>query len=154
MLKKLFKGVPDAEQLLFKLFIKYYSQADYGDDLKAITKPQQMLCFAYEFVKEVNNGGFHQYFFNSAGNNAHQAVEAIQSIGASESASLLQLAISVWPAQQVPQDWETRRDVLAEIEEAANMPWDNCTKRFYNGNESITALLIAYIDSHPTEFRE
>jgi len=62
--------------------------------------------------------------------------------------------MGIWPDQQVPQDWETRRDVLGEIEQKAKTTWDDCTKRFYEVEESITTLLISYIDSLPTEFEE
>jgi hypothetical protein len=154
MLEQWLKGILEKEQLLNKLYIKYYSQADYGGNLSAITESQQKFCFAYEFVKEVNTGGFDQYFFNAAGDHAHQTVEALQSIGATQSAALLQLAISVWPGQQVPQDWQTRRDVQEEIQEEAEATWEDCTRRFYKGREGIISLLIAYMNLHPAVLKE
>lgn len=38
------------------------------------------------------------------------------------------------------------------LEEEAKKVWDNCTRRFYKGGESIPELLFAYIDSKPEEF--
>jgi hypothetical protein len=146
--------VPTAEQRLYQLFIKYHSQFDYGDELGAITKPQQTLCLAYEFIRKVNNGGFNQYFSNASGNHAHQSLGALWTIGAINCASLLQRAISVWPDELVPKDWETRRNVLEDILEKVDATWVECDSSVYNGRESITQLLLFYIDLQPEEFDE
>jgi hypothetical protein len=143
---------PNAWELLHKLFVKYLVIAEYGDALEKLSKPQATLYLTYEFDKEVKNGSFDQYFFNSSGNNSHEAVGALQTIGAIKTSNLLQECINVWPNQKVPKDWEKRRNAREELEDEAKTVWDNCTTIFYKGGESIPELLFAYIDSKPEEF--
>ncbi len=152
MSRTLLTGNSKAWDLLFELFADYYSLAEYGDELEKLTNPQRVLCLAYLFDKEVGNGSFDQFFFNSAGNEAHETVEALQTIGAAKTAALLQTAIAVWPDQTVPKDWETRRNVIEVIEAEVEDTWNNCTRKFYRGKESISELLCKYVDANPADF--
>ncbi len=147
-----FVNNPNAYELLHKLFVKYLVISQYGDELDKLSSSQATLYLTYEFDKEVNNGSFDQYFFNSSGNNAHEAITALQTIGAAQTAVLLQECINVWPEGIVPKDWENRRDAMEMLDEKAKAVWDDCTRRFYQGEESISELLFAHIDSKPEEF--
>lgn len=64
---------------------------------------------------EVNNGGFHQYFFNSAADLVTDAVEAAEAVGAGEFASLIGRGLSVL---NVPDsaDRAVRQRALGHIE--------------------------------------
>lgn len=152
MSTSLLKGNSNAWKLLYELFIKYYTLANYGDEPENISKPQQVLCLAYVFDKEVNNGGLDQFFFNSSGNNTHESVGALMAVGAVHAAGILQEAINTWPNESVPKDWEARRNKMEAREEKAQIVWDNCTTQFYKSSESITELLYSYIDSNSEEF--
>lgn len=153
MARTILTGNPAAWDLLFEFFAKYYSMAEYGDKLEKLTYPQRVFCLAYLFDKEASNGSFHQYFFNSAGNEAHETVAALLTIDAVKTAVLLQKAIAVWPNQKVPKDWETRRDVIEVIEADVEDTWNKCTRSFYRGKESISELLCTYVDSKPEDFK-
>ncbi|HZA79788.1 MAG TPA: DUF4375 domain-containing protein [Acidimicrobiales bacterium] len=64
-------------------------------DPSRLTTPERMLV-AFGGVREaVNNGGFDQYFFNSAGDLAMEAVEASVRAGELELADLLRRALAV-----------------------------------------------------------
>jgi hypothetical protein len=139
-------------ELLHELYVKYLVFAEYGDEFQKLTKSQMALCLTYEFDKEVKNGGIDQYFFNSSGNYTHETVKALQTIGAAQTSALLQECINVWPDKIVPKDWENRRDSIQNIDDEAKTVWEDCTGRFYKGDEIIPELLFAYIDSKPEEF--
>lgn len=61
---------------------------------------------------EVNNGGFDQYYFNSAGELAIQTVSSLEAIGAPNTASLLAAANSEFPSATPPADRRLRQEML------------------------------------------
>jgi len=67
---------------------------------------------------EVYNGGFEQYFFNSAGSTYLDAVDGLEAMGAEASLRLLQEAKQVvFGIGDVPKDTEARREHLATFED-------------------------------------
>jgi hypothetical protein len=66
----------------------------------------------------LNNGGFDQYFFNSAGDLVLDAIEAARSVGASELLALLQRAVEVLDVPD-PTDRDARQDTLDELDDDA-----------------------------------
>ena len=96
----------------------------YGDDLDKLTEPQKLFFYIQSLEREINNGGFNQYFFNSSGDFAHQTVQSLQTIGANTTADILQKAIDQFPDKKAPQDRTQRQEVLEQIEETANEIWE------------------------------
>lgn len=86
----------------------------------------------WEVEAEVNNGGFEQYFLNTDGVLADEAVAGFQRIGATRAAALLELA------RQNRDD----PDQLAALDD-----------RFYTLDEPIQDLRIRYIRTHPQDFQ-
>jgi hypothetical protein len=64
---------------------------------------------------EVNNGGFHQYFFNSAGDLVTEALDAAEAAGADELASLIRRGLSLLNVS-APADQVARQSALGDIE--------------------------------------
>jgi len=64
---------------------------------------------------EVNNGGFDQYFFNSAGDLVADAVEAAEAVGVTELASLIRRGLDLLNVQD-PADRAARQDALSNLD--------------------------------------
>jgi len=64
---------------------------------------------------EVNNGGFHQYFFNSSGDLVTDALDAAEAAGADELASLIRRGLSLLDVPE-PADRVARQSALGDIE--------------------------------------
>ena len=64
---------------------------------------------------EVNNGGFHQYFFNSAGELAGVARDVARASGAADLADVVDRALSILNVSKV-EDRDERQDALESIE--------------------------------------
>ncbi|QYF95239.1 DMP19 family protein [Massilia sp. PAMC28688] len=92
---------------------------------------------------EVNNGGFGQYYFNSAGELAIQTVPALRAIGAERTARLLEEANSEFPKAMPPVDRTMRQEKLDEISECTR--FYVLEKEFYEAPEDLTALLAVYL---------
>ncbi|MEM6965720.1 MAG: DMP19 family protein, partial [Bacteroidota bacterium] len=101
---------------------------------------------------QVSNGGFSQFFFNSTGKFAHETVDALQAIGATESYQLLKEAIPFFPKSFIPKDTGERRDLMDEFPEKIYEAWDQLDSRFYKKNENLDALVISYVRKNKNKF--
>jgi Domain of unknown function (DUF4375) len=97
----------DAVDLVDRLSerISIYDGADrYRADIAAVAEPMVMLFAAYWTYGEVMNGGFSQYFANSTGIVAPEAVRGFREIGQTAVADVLQRAMahfgSVYPRER------------------------------------------------------
>lgn len=59
----------------------------------ALTESERHICAIEQLVAEVNNGGFAQYYFNSAGNHWEDALNGLAAIGASKRHKLMAATI-------------------------------------------------------------
>jgi hypothetical protein len=103
--------------------------------------------------REVNNGGFHLFFVNSAGDEARETVEALRAIGAARTASLVERAMAVFPGGAPSADRDTRQEQVAALPEEAHAEWEALDPIFFRYEEDLTALLRAYVTQHVADFR-
>jgi hypothetical protein len=68
-----------------------------------------------ELESEINNGGFDQFFFNSAGDYTAETIEALNAIGATHTAGIVKAAASRFPDGMPPKDRNERQDILEKI---------------------------------------
>ena len=124
----------------------------YGDTLDQLTESQKNFYFNQNLEREINNGGFNQYFYNSSGDFAHDTIISLQTIGANKTAYILQQAINQFPNSSVPKDRIQRQDVLEEIESIANEVWNQLEQTFYKYEDNLNELHIEYIKQNRSSF--
>lgn len=117
-----------------------------------LTQQEKNFYYIEGLEREVNNGGFSQYFYNSSGDYAHETLSALKQVGANYVAVLLQKAINEFPEQQVQKNRETREGVLSKIESRANKTWDKLDDEYYHAFENLEYLLIKYVKSNRAYF--
>ena len=61
----------------------------YGDEMNKLTEQQKQFYYNQCLEREINNGGFTQYFFNSSGDFAHKTLQSLLTIGANKTADIL-----------------------------------------------------------------
>jgi hypothetical protein len=98
---------------------------------------------------EVNNGGFDQYYFNSAGDLAMQTVEALKAIGAVKTAVLLDCANKEFPEALPPVDRAERQRVLDGVREVARFA--ALERDFYLDEENRISLLASFLRQHAAD---
>lgn len=59
----------------------------------------------------------------------------------------------MFPKSEVPQDRNTRQELLEKIEEEANPIWEELDIEFYKYGEDIYSLMIDYIKNNIDNFR-
>jgi len=88
---------------------------------------------------EVNNGGFHQYFFNSAGDNALDAVLALEHMGATYTANILRAAIAMFPNGFLGHSRDERLELLWAMAPETT-EFENLDAQFFEYNEDLAKL--------------
>ena len=76
---------------------------------------EKTVLFAYEMELEVKNGGIHQYFYNSTGNDWKEMLNALHVIRADSIIALFEKALAVFPDGSPSKDREKRWRQLAGI---------------------------------------
>jgi hypothetical protein len=112
----------------------------------ALSYPQKVLATVWALEAEVNNGGFDQFFFNSAGDLAFFAPEALRAIGANSMAGLAQKANGVFGPEGPPRDWDTRRRRVQAYGQETMDYLNELDSVFFDYPDKIGELLDAYVE--------
>ena len=129
----------------------YISQlCEYGEQLGKLTAPQKVFYLNQNLEREGNNGGFHQFFFNSSGDHADETVRALEAIGASKTAGLLREAIEKFPNGEVQEDQDKRQVLM--IDTMPNDIFGELDERFFAYEDPLTDLNFNWIRDNAEEF--
>ena len=144
---------PDINSSIIELDDYIGDLCSYGDALEKLTLPQKYFYFNQNLEREVNNGGFSQYFINSSGEFAHETLTSLRSIGTNKTASILQDAMAQFPDSLVPKDRAVRQQIVVQIEEVANKAWDELDKQFFTYEDNLSDLAIHYVKQNKIDFK-
>ncbi len=117
----------------------------------ALSPFEQVFILVWEVEAEVNNGGFNQFFFNSAGDRANDTASALRAIGAHRAASIVDKATSMFP-EGPPLDRSTRQGILKVIDPEVEL-FDVVNQEFYKYPDDLSALLHKFVIAHRSEIR-
>lgn len=106
-------------------------------------KDRVLLCVV-ELEVEVNNGGFHQYYLNSAGDLAFFAPTALNMIGADKASEITQRANEFF-GDLVPKDRAERIDILMGLGEIGYEQWEDLDAKFYSYPDDVAHLLDVFL---------
>jgi hypothetical protein len=112
----------------------YGSAEEFAVQYAAAPKPSRVLFAAHWCQSEVSNGGLHQFFWNSTGILAPEAVAAFKDIGMPQLASVVERATQ-WFGVEYPRNKEARIALLDDFEakhpEQRN-PFEELDEEFFN----------------------
>ena len=111
-----------------------------GEKLQNLTEPQKFYFFNQTLEREVNNGGFDQYFCNEGEKYAYETLTSLKAIGANKTADILQRAISL-----VLKKKEKGEDIEIEI-------WDELDAEFLKYQDDLNLLNINYVKKNKEYF--
>ncbi|MCL1865263.1 MAG: DMP19 family protein [Spirochaetes bacterium] len=138
------EAIIEIDNLLSPIFYKNHEK---------LTLSEKIFVYIEELEREVNNGGFDQYFFNSSGDCTMETINALEIIGSKVFLNLLKKAVNKFPNGIVPKDRNERQKILLEITENNKELWNDLDKEFYKCEEDINKLLIDYIKNNINDFR-
>jgi hypothetical protein len=126
-----------------------------SDMMRTMTGPmsrKQSVVWQVCWVEtEVNNGGFHQYFFNSTGDVALESVVLLRKIGAPETANLVEAGCKLFPDGKPAKDLYERRAQLERFTLQDEAALHELDERFYWRKEDLNLLLKQWWDKEPEE---
>jgi hypothetical protein len=112
----------------------------------------EKLYFAVSLLQlEVNNGGFHQYFFNSSSSHYRYAEKGLMALGATDALETLRQAKEMlFPSTPVPEDTQTRRLALRGVTEdmQLNPKLDELDRHYWTDPEELDSRLRAFALEH------
>jgi Domain of unknown function (DUF4375) len=131
-------------------------EGHYDDEANIVNKfPSgvRALYVTWEVEAEVNNGGFHQYYWNTADRYSKQAVEGFEFFGAVKHAALMRETNSI-RAKEIDALAKFRKEDTSEaFYESSNAsqlgPLD---ERFFGLDENLSVLRVAKIRAMPVVF--
>jgi hypothetical protein len=118
----------------------------------SLTVPERDFLAIWELEAEVNNGGFHQYFLNSAGDHAVVAAAALRTIGALKMAAIAEAAIGVFPPPGPSTERFRRQDQLHALGDRGDEAFEALDHRFYEYPDPIGTKLTAFVDAQDLGF--
>jgi hypothetical protein len=125
---------------------------EYGDNMDLLTDPQKAFYYNQNLEREINNGGFNQFYFNSSGNFAHETIDSLKAIGANKTSEIVKKANDQFPDKKVPKDRAERQNALSLIEEKANEIWEELGQKFFVYEDDLNSLNMGYIKKNYNKF--
>ncbi|MBK6722323.1 MAG: DMP19 family protein [Acidobacteria bacterium] len=125
---------------------------EWGESLDKLSVPQKAFYYNQELEREINNGGFEQYFSNSSGSYAHETVESLNAIGASRTAAILYDANEQFPGGLVPKSTEKREELMLDLWPDGNSLWEELETRFFAYEDNLNALHLAFVKANRESF--
>ena len=106
-----------------------------------------------QLLREMENGGFVQFFHHEAGSRAEDTFESLERIKAKSSAELLEKIIGLFEGRSIPADEDERRDAFDQIESEHADDIADLDDRFFDCGENLVELTLKYVQKNLKEFR-
>jgi len=130
------------------------SKSEYGENIEKLNLSQRIFLLVENLEREINNGGFNQFYFNSSGDFSKETVNALLEIGAKKTADIVKKANSEFKNRSVPKDRTERQNELQLIQEKAEENWNKYDSEFFEYQDDLTELLIAFVIKNKSEFKK
>lgn len=103
---------------------------------------------------EVNDGGFHQYFFNSSGQYAGEALAGYELLGADDYAAIMRSAIATFEIDRERLAAYEADDPEVFAESPAHAALREVDQRYYALGDRIYHAWAVFVRTHPEAFRQ
>lgn len=142
----------DANKIVIDVDDQLNKMSNHGEDVELLNDLQKVALFIGNLEREVNNGGFSQFYWNSSGEFAQETVVSLQEIGAVTTANIVQKANNEFPHGEVARSKEARIAIINGIEEKAETVWEQCDEEFYKYTDDLADLLAKFIRENRQAF--
>ncbi len=146
-------SIEDEFELLNELNKRICEKIGAEDNFEKLTEEEKIFFILWQMEAEVNNGGFSQFFFNSAGNFANEAEAACRKIGADNMAEICKKALDAYGGK-LPEDWTERQEFMEEMEsDEISEILDECDSEFYDYPDDLGGLLYKFVMENKEKFQ-
>jgi Domain of unknown function (DUF4375) len=116
------------------------------DGAQSLTNEERVVLAVEALEREVNNGGYDQFFVNSSREFAPSIVGALQRIGCKKTAKITQKAIDALGISDLRSD--AIEEVICTRDEKRAARLDHCNDLYYKSPEPIAERLFAFIKAN------
>ena len=120
--------------------------------LQAFSQPERYVYAVEGMVREVNNGGWNQFFFNSPGALAFDLAPALEAVGSKKNLSIAQRALKIFGKPASLSEHDRSKQLAKVTRDGGNNPWDALEGEFYENPEDLEAMIIEFIARNQAEF--
>ncbi len=121
-------------------------------DRAALSEPEFTVLAVESLEREVNNGGYHQFFTNDSCEFAGRIVKALSEIGCVNCAAITGEALSVIKVEDLS-DSRAVAEVALELTEPEREQLYACDEKYYGNNEDIAGNLFSFIERSSEQIR-
>ncbi len=127
-------------------------EPDVSKKLQFATTGQRAILATTLFMRELDNGGFEQFFHNESGDIVDEVISGFVCIGSPENAEVVRQALSFFGPNCGTADQTARCDMLDRASTAdKDAFFEPLNKKLY-GETRLWPLFRRYVDQHPNEF--
>ncbi|MFU8830315.1 MAG: DUF4375 domain-containing protein, partial [Phycisphaerales bacterium] len=128
-----------------------YEKLGYTPDLALLTEAELTVLAVEALEREVNNGGYHQFFMNSSSQYAPHIVEALRRIQCLAAADLTQQAIDALNLPVLSE--EEIESIIHDVDNERDHALDALDTKFYEYPDPISERLFEYIKANKEQIR-
>jgi hypothetical protein len=147
------RGKADDWELVSNIgFILFEKEQKQG--VGSFSTPERYFYIIEGMMREVNNGGFSQFFVNSTGQLADVLVPALEAVSSVEARKIAGKAVDILGNPSSLDD-NARVQHLGKITNDFEKDlWEDCDNAFYDLSEPLDALMLDYAEKNIDEFSE
>lgn len=113
-----------------------------ADGWDALTESERHICAVEELEAELNNGGFAQYYFNSAGNHWKVALNGLAAIGAQKRHEIMASTVKKFGHSEPSSNQDTRNSQLSKIVRKKEDPFHEQDTAWYETKDELLDRLM------------
>jgi len=125
------------------------SEAGYEE----LTEAEQTVYCIDSLLREMENGGFAQFFHHDSGANTADTMEALERIRSAKVLAVFQEVVNFFPDGEVPKDEDDRISLFDQIESELTDEIAACDDKFYDAGENLVELTLKFVSKNLKAFR-
>jgi hypothetical protein len=119
--------------------------------IQSLTDAERTILAIEALEREVNNGGYSQFFINESRGHAATVVESLHRIGCPATAEITRRALAALGPADISAEGISRAMAAENQQRDENL--EQCDDAFYDAEEDIAARLFAFIKSNESAIK-
>ncbi len=145
-------SIPDSTKKIIALH-DYVFNFVQNKGVTNLSDTEKVIFCVEELEKEINNGGFNQWFFNSSADYWYETITALEKIEADNTSDLVKQALTVFPNSEPPKDAVSRQKLVNNLSDKQNDLLNSLDQQFYKYEDNISALLMHFVEQHKEDIK-
>ena len=145
-------NIDDKNKLLIALDGWLCKKCKHGENIEKLSKEEKSFYLVFQLEREINNGGFSQFFYNSSGDFANYTAAALREIGAEKTAKICDRALALFGGT-VSNNRDERITMLNNTFTDENSEiLSQCDNDFYEYADDLVELNYQFIMKNKNHF--